>query len=167
NILVNTGSLVEGTNSYVGGFVGHSGEGSTSYTNCRVENLNVKSPIYVGGFMGILHYGNIVDNCHVVNSTVTKTITAEAELNITKKYSIGGIAGVHGTYEQSATIKNSSFTGTLVNTCDPATDWSTVHSGLVGLCYNSSTPYVENLDIYTNNYMNGALVVDPSAAEGE
>ena len=166
-ILANEGSLIEGAVSYVGGMYGFSAEGGFACTNCETRNLNVTGWTYVGGFGGNIHYGNTIDNCHVINSTVTKTIVAEDEPDGSDKYGMGGIAGIH-VYEASSpiTIKNSSFTGRLVNKFDLNTDWSTVHGGLLGLGREPSNPNLENLNIYENNFVNGTPITEP-VSEGE
>ena len=59
--------------TYVGGLVGFMGEGNQTVKDCDVKIDVIGSTCDVGGILGILHYGNTLQNCTYEGSlTITK-----------------------------------------------------------------------------------------------
>lgn len=67
------GSYIKANNSgsYVGGIWGYRGEGSMIISGCTVENLALSAYDRIGGISGIAHYGNTIEDCTIIDSTIT------------------------------------------------------------------------------------------------
>lgn len=67
------GSYIKANNSgsYVGGIWGYRGEGSMIISGCTVENLALSACDRIGGISGIAHYGNTIEKCAIIDSTIT------------------------------------------------------------------------------------------------
>ena len=67
------GSYIKANNSgsYVGGIWGYRGEGGMIISGCKVENLALSAYDRIGGISGIAHYGNTIEDCTIIDSTIT------------------------------------------------------------------------------------------------
>lgn len=74
----------------VGGFLGDSGNGKTTYRNCYVKNTSISGAQHCGGFAGVFY--TVADKCYV-DQTVSLTAN---DINV------GGFVG----YLQKATVTN-------------------------------------------------------------
>ena len=74
HVVANDGSYIKGNNgSYIGGIWGFRGENANKIIECTVTNLDIIGVDRVGGICGIGHYGNIIADCEVKDSTITAT----------------------------------------------------------------------------------------------
>ena len=70
----NEGSYIKGIDgSYVGGIWGYRGEGSMAISDSQVVNIDISGVDRVGGICGIAHYGNTIEDCEILESTITTT----------------------------------------------------------------------------------------------
>ena len=80
DILAEEGSYVKADSdnyrTYVGGLVGFMGEGNQVVSDCDVKIDVIGSTCDIGGLLGILHYGNKLENC-----TYEGSITLDNELS--------------------------------------------------------------------------------------
>ncbi len=152
---VNEGSIVSARWTYVGGIVGHRGEGNTVTDNCTVKNLIVQTTAdawaYIGGVAGLVSYGNSVTNCTLTNVTVRQL---RADIQTTgdnsDKHGFGAIAGITvDNATRKATISGNTFNGTLQTYC------TLVNDNVVG--YNRSGNAANNL-VMENNTINATII---------
>ncbi len=68
----NEGSYIKGIDgSYVGGIWGYRGEGSMAISDSQVVNIDISGVDRVGGICGIAHYGNTIEDCEILQSSIT------------------------------------------------------------------------------------------------
>ena len=148
NVLGADGSYVkadsEGYRTYVGGLVGFMGEGGHKVSGCNV-NIDVSgSTCDVGGILGILHYGNTLENC-----------TYEGNLKMTNPDIGSSDDNEFGALVGTVHTAGGATTTTTMQNCT-----ATVHSAILGDkdVTNSITPHG---DFYEDNI--GASNISVSA----
>ena len=73
-VIGNEGSYIKAIDgSYVGGIWGYRGEGSMTISDAQVVNIDISGVDRVGGICGIAHYGNTIEDCEILESTITTT----------------------------------------------------------------------------------------------
>lgn len=102
------GNVLNKQGDNVGGIVGLVGEGNTTLSGCYVESVTVKGTRQIGGIAGLAQYGNIINNCHVSDSTLYASASYDMPfLKVTA--AVGGILGqIDPGSSGMITIENSS-----------------------------------------------------------
>lgn len=106
-------SAVAITGGYVGGIVGFMGEDKNVTSGCTVRNITVSGAYNgIGGINGILHYGNIIQDCTVENTVVWQTEEPEEG---TGRIYVGAFAGTYldNNGKTPPTLSNCDFTGEI------------------------------------------------------
>lgn len=137
----------EGDN--VGGAVGFTGEGNSTYSDINVSGLDVEGTRKVGGVIGYLHYGVTVTNSTFTNGTVTSNAD-EVYANSNKTF-VGGIVG-----EFNGTTENSSIIDCTVTD----TEISGPNRECLGEIYGGTRGSNEKLTATGNEY-NSVTLIDP------
>lgn len=71
-VIGNEGSYIKAIDgSYVGGIWGYRGEGSMAISDAQVVNIDISGVDRVGGICGIAHYGNTIEDCEILLSSIT------------------------------------------------------------------------------------------------
>lgn len=139
------GNATDNTN-YVGGICGFVGEvplsgGSSGriHTNLHSNIDVIANNSYAGGIVGMTQYGNTFINC---SSSGNVTILQASKEGF--EYSLGGFAGVYGTYTDTETKKGTitftdcTYTGLLSSKDINGNAVTTfVNNNLVGIPYNN------------------------------
>ena len=134
----------EGYRTYVGGLVGFMGEGGHKVSGCDVKIDVTGSTCDVGGILGILHYGNTLENC-----------TYEGNLKMTNPDIGSSDDNEFGALVGTVHTAGGATTTTTMQNCT-----ATVHSAILGDkdVTNSITPHG---DFYEDNI--GASNISVSA----
>ncbi len=131
---------IAGIAGVAGGLVGRCNEGSHSFTDCVVKNLEISGGEQVGAITGFLHYGNIVSGCVAENMNLILTATTE------KIPDVGLAAGCYSyNASNSITITDNTFRNITLSAVAPVT-------GTVDILYGCEYDYGKdnNFDLNTN-----------------
>ncbi len=126
-------SLVTVNYQYGGGIIGFNGEGSYTISNCS-SNMNLlATPLGysgIGGIIGCVQYGTVVDSCTVFDITITISRIFNEEKDNEDNSGVGSIAGRY-THKDGdpvkVTIQNCTGKATIDSNCVYH------HNGLVGV----------------------------------
>ena len=111
------GGTITASVNYVGGFVGTTGDFSSTFSNCQVENstinVNYTQDARGGGFVGLLQTSVVVSGCSVGTATNKVTINTKEPTKTNDKYNVinvGGFAGVcYGKITQNGDVRSKAY----------------------------------------------------------
>ena len=158
DVLANPGSYVKADSTssyrtYIGGLVGFMGEGNVTVSDCDVAIDVIGSTCDIGGILGILHYGNTLQNC-----TYEGSITLDNDLaNLDKgdETEFGALVGVAMNSKSGAT-KMTNCTANIISAVRCGTD-ITDSITAYGNNYYRTSPAEKHLYITT---VNGVKTLD-------
>ncbi len=143
-VLANEGSEINSNSSYLGGIIGWRGEGNYTVDSCTVENVSLTGSSVLGGVAGLVHTGNIVNNCVLNNVHITYANYTNSDKD--------GVGAIGGWAFSNSKFTNNTFTGTI-------TTQTTLHNNnVVGLGYDSAA---QTGIVFSGNKMN--VTVERSA----
>lgn len=143
-------SAVAITGGYVGGIVGFMGEDKNVTSGCTVRNITVSGAYNgIGGINGILHYGNVIQDCTVENTVVWQTEEPEED---TGRIYVGAFAGTYldNNGKTPPTLSNCDFTGEIYSGA-AKTDVLEATRYVGSLWYGAEAPatvHIENCTIH-------------------
>ena len=157
NVLSNPGSYVKAYSdnyrTYIGGLIGFMGEGNVTVSDCDVAIDVIGSTCDIGGILGILHYGNTLQNC-----TYEGSITLDNDLaNLDKgdETEFGALVGVAMNSKSGAT-KMTNCTANIISAIRCGTDITDSITSY-GNNYYRTSPAEKHLYITT---VNGVKTLD-------
>ncbi len=143
HITANEGGVISSVSSYLGGIMGHRGEGSSYDINgCSIKNVTITGSSIVGGIAGISQNGNKITNCTLENVTVVyKNVSDPADQS--------GVGAISGWSSNNVSLTGNSFKGTI------QTPYTLYNDKVTGLGFNGAAQTGLVLD---NNTINATVI---------